>query len=269
MGNAKRERHKFCVVRPFLEPHAVDPRFPFPKNIHLCALCGSSVSFFDLLTRVVGVVALSAALLWPTAPARAQDEGQAQPPIEIEAPAREELENGRRLMKQGDFVGAARALQRAFVLAPPDSALSFEADTDWHETLPRTMVRALVARGETEQALRLVDDALAATADHPRHREILGELRSTVVALQKATAQPVDEKKYSRLASEALDEFRRREGRYPAGVPETREALARAGVLAHYAIVDYRVIGAGYQLALRAKAPGGGTINLRTTGLLR
>lgn len=209
------------------------------------------------------------AFLWSAAPARAQDDTRPSQALEAEAPAREALEGGRKLMSQGDYVGAARALERAFRLAPPDSTLAFEADTDWHETLPRALVRALLARGEHENALKLVDDALSATADHPRHREVLNGLRSSVVALEKATAPPVDEKKYSKLAAQALDEFRRREGRYPAGIPETREALARAGVLAHYRIVNYLPVGAGYQLVLRGRNPAGGTINLRATGLMQ
>jgi tetratricopeptide (TPR) repeat protein len=179
------------------------------------------------------------------------------------------LESGRKLLNQGDFVGAARALERAFRLAPPDSALAFEADTDWHETLPRAMVRALIARGEADKALQLVDDALAATADHPRHHEALSGLRSSVVALEKAVAPPVDEKRYSKLAVQGMDEFRRREGRYPAGIPEAREALARAGVLAHYQIVNYLPVGAGYQLELRGKAAAGSRISLRATGLMQ
>jgi hypothetical protein len=172
-------------------------------------------------------------------------------------------------LSRGDFPGAARSFEQAFRLAPADSTLAFEADTDWHETLPRTLVRALIARGETEQALKLVDEALAVTADHPRHREVLSGLRSSVVALQKATTPPVDEKTYSKLSVDALDAFRRREGRYPAGIPETREVLTRAGILAHYEIVNYFPIGAGYQLELRGKAPTGGRINLRATGLMQ
>lgn len=215
-----------------------------------------------------GSVFAAVLLLIPAAPDRAEADAAASR-SEFEARATEALERGRSQLGGGDFLGAARSFEQAYRLAPPDSTLAFDADTEWHETLPRAMARVLIARGEAEQALRLVDDALAATADHPRHREVLNGLRSSVVALQKATAPPVDERKYSKLAAQALDEFRRREGRYPAGIPETREALARAGVLEHYQIVNYFSVGAGYQLELRGRNPAGGKINLRATGLMQ